>query len=454
MIGSLNCTESRGEVVKQDDALVFANALVTAFITVGGITGNLLIIIVFFKKKSLRSVNNVFLVQLAGIDFIKATLVLIPKVYTQLSKTCAIPAAYCQVSGFVSTISFIHSALLLAAIAVVRYFKMVQSSHFDVIFSQRRLIAYCLFLAVQTAVFGFVPIFGGGKYIYSPYHGVCFTDWSSKNRGFRIVFYVYTIGICYTAILFCYTMIYLKLRAHNIATMASFDSSKGRGELQEKCESNPPKGTKGIYRARCGVENAEISPNSPSGVGSSSSSSSSNKSNRELDDVSLQDKAIGEVALEDAVDNVLDLPVSREKQSIGTIKSGGQSEPDNATKPGKFSCYVNTAVKKMKSKKKGSEKDNRSSRLYLNELKVTKIMFLIVIAYTVCWVPAFVINVYMFATLKEGVKGNSEHVSPNMLYLIITLVDVKVFINPLIYGILNFQFRKEIKSLLRKLCDF
>ena len=56
----------------------------------------------------------------------------------------------------------------------------------------------------------------------------------------------------------------------------------------------------------------------------------------------------------------------------------------------------------------------------------------------------------MFAQLRKDERGNTKAVSSNVLYLIITLVDCKVFINPMIYGIMNAQFRKEIKSLIFK----
>lgn len=453
MTDQLNCTESRNEVILQDNALVLANAITTIFISAGAIIANLLIITVFFKKKSLRNVNNVFLVQLAVVDFMKAVFILIPKVYTQLSRQCKIAIDYCELSGFISTIAFIHSALLLAAIALVRYFKMVKPTSFDKIFSNKKLKCYCLFLAVQTAIFGIVPIVGGGEYKYSPYHGVCFTDWSNKNHGFRITFYVYTIGICYVVILFSYIKIYLKLRAHNTATMTSLDVAKSMGHAKVEAKnhgmdgSSPIEGIQGSYRMRKEENCVEITQNS------ASYRSSTSKASEEVHDiVSEEDQG----NIDDKGD------VNQEHVVADTVET---AQPDEARKNKKkcgekgtnaerLSGCINNGVRKMIARKNKSESDVRSSRLYLNELKVTKIMFLIVIAYTVCWIPAFVINVVMFETNEKEGKGNSPAVNAHVLYWFITLVDFKVFINPMIYGFMNFQFRKEIKTLICKIFEY
>ena len=472
MSGILNCTESRGEVIHQNNTLVQANAIITAFISFGGIIGNSLIIAVFFRKKSLRNVNNIFLVQLAAIDFTKAVGILIPKIYTQLARECTISAAYCPISGFISTVCFIHSALLLAAIGLVRYFKMLRSSSFDLIFASRRLLCYCLFLAFQTIILGMVPFLGGGLYRYSPYHGVCFTDWSAENKGFRITFYVYTIGICYITILFSYTKIYMKLRAHNTATMASLDSARSMPrEMVNQSDTCPPGGVKGVYKVKTEKGGVEITPNSVSSVRSNS------KMSREVGDVVLEEdqdeeklkKEDEEIDEEEEFSNNLQYDANEDLENddvndeekepdaeevMQKMEPQSSEDKNNSSNSERSGGCMNNAITKMKSRKKGSEKDFRSSRLYLNELKVTKIMFLIVIAYTVCWVPAFIINVVMFASQEEGQKGNSNEVQPNVLYLIITLVDLKVLINPMIYGIMNYQFRKEIKALICKMFDF
>ena len=49
----LNCTITRGEAIVKDNDLVKANAIISAFISAGGIIGNVLIIAAFFFEKIL-----------------------------------------------------------------------------------------------------------------------------------------------------------------------------------------------------------------------------------------------------------------------------------------------------------------------------------------------------------------------------------------------------------------
>ena len=531
----LNCTESRGEIINSDELLVKANAITTAFISGFGIIGNLLIIAAFCTKKSLQNVTNIFLVQLACVDFTKAVFILIPKVYTQLSQQCYILPSYCPISGFISTISFVHSALLLAAIGVVRFVKMIHSASFDRIFATRKLVCYCLFLAIQTISLGVVPFLGAAEYKYSPYHGVCFTDWSNENKGFRITFYVYTIGICYLTILFSYTRIYMKVRAHNSVTLVSLGSSKSlsnvKGNETMSRQEAVPGGKRGSYRVKeevyyigtpsdpishsmrsngikeiadvvleekpcvtkltgddAGDDNDSndfvISDDDPKNDddnndyvgGDDGSNDDVSSESVHSDRVSKDEVNNGDIDSEDELDdddgddNVDDDNDDDNDDGGGGVGIGKGSSPSrgepqdirpdvkeerakithNSEKLGRKPSCMKNSPKRTKARKKQPKKDTRGSRLFLSEIKVTKIMFIIVIAYTLCWVPAFVINVYMFAQLKSNEKGNTKEIAPEVLYLIITLVDLKVFINPMIYGIMNTQFRKTIRDLILK----
>ena len=259
---------------------------------------------------------------------------------------------------------------------------------------------------------------------YSPYHGVCFTDWSNENKGFRITFYIYTIGICYIAILFSYTRIYMKIRAHNSTTMASLDSArsmthfKGNKACQKSNDACSSVGKKGTYRVNNEENNLKITSDF------SSHSSKINSFRREIigapledngqdgdrvncdGDGSLNDDVIND---DDAVNN--DDVINDDDVSVDDVKDGdvndddvddgdvdvhdvhfdtmnhdgiGVEEGSPTSKKGRIKTVrsterlavcLNNAVRKIKSKSRKSEKDIRASRLFQNELKVTKIMF-------------------------------------------------------------------------------
>ncbi|XP_065069115.1 probable G-protein coupled receptor No18 [Rhopilema esculentum] len=395
---------------------VYSNAVLSAIIALGGIIGNSTIITAFFRRKALRNVNNIFLVQLAFVDLTKAVFILPVKVYTNLSllskeqhmKPCIDLGYYCKISGFISTITFIHSALLLAAIGVVRYVKMVRSVSFNRIFSRRNTACYCLMLALPTIILALLPVIGVGLYAYSPYHGVCFTNWARENKTYRIIFYIYIMGVGYVAILFSYGSIYLKLRQHRKNTQASLDSAKFSSY-------------QGRYRKR---SNSNRSANEER---------SSQVNNEKQSQVSAGCISIG-----------CDSEIKDRNSEVSTVPP---------PQPNESSQKLNRTVKSPDDRTLRTAPTVRSHSSFRVELKVTKVMFAIVVAYTVCWVPAFIVNIIMLST--QGTSNvNSQKIDPVALFYIITVVDLKVLLNPIIYGIWNGQFRKEIKGLFSRVLRY
>ena len=392
--------------------LIVINAGLSAFLSIAGLIGNTLIIYAFAKIKRLRNINNIFLLQLAMVDLIKSTLILPVKAYAQLSEKNQIWSFYCQPSGFISTISFAHSALLLAAIAVVRYFKIVKSMRFETVFTRRRTVYYSCGILLATVALAILPIVGAGKYEYSKHHGVCFTTWTSQNIPFRSLLYVYTIGVTYPVLIYCYTRIFVKLRKHQRVAMLGARKSKQSIKMAKIDQSKITAGDKGSESGQLKGDNSMVGHR------------------KDVETVSTASKIATSQQLKgdnSMVEHRKDVETVSTASKIATSPTAGDKEEDNQ-RDNKASTSRNE--KKQKAK---------SPRAIQNEIRVTKVMFTVVITYSVCWLPAFIVTV--LALCKTAA------VSDGVLYLIVTLVDMKVFLNPLIYGLWNHQFRKGLKQL-------
>lgn len=72
----------------------------------------------------------------------------------------------------------------------------------------------------------------------------------------------------------------------------------------------------------------------------------------------------------------------------------------------------------------------------VEEVNITKTLFAMVLGFTICWVPVFVIE------FTDSATGN--HSLPRRVYLLnVFLVSISSAINPVIYGVLNRTFRLE-----------
>lgn len=87
--------------------------------------------------------------------------------------------------------------------------------------------------------------------------------------------------------------------------------------------------------------------------------------------------------------------------------------------------------------------EHTADKLSAEEINITKTLFGIVLGFTICWAPVFVIE------FVDSFRG-SNNVLPRSVYLIYTfLVSVSAAVNPILYGVLNKTFRKEYLRILR-----
>ena len=411
------------------------NGIISGCISLFGAIGNFLIIIAFLKTKHLQTVNNVFLFQLTIVDFTKAVFILTVKTYTQLSEQHYVAGFYCPFSGFISCVTFIHSALLLAAIAVVRYVKIVKSRTFEKLFSHRRMVYYCCSLSFATTILALLPIFGVGRYAYSLSHGVCFANWEAENMVFRTLFYVYVMGICYPILVFCYTFIFFSLRKHKTRILTNALIARRRS----------------AQKAATLAQHKRVDSYKKLGSTTNLGSANSNEPVQDSDDVKINENGETKVVKWD-----VNLEIETEEQGAkddreieeGSEKNGLEEKRDKKVSMQDPSLGNNEMANKRKisvPKKENKRQSNASSlsrHAMRNEIRVTKIMFVVVVAFSICWLPAF------FTTVVEFSVGHV--ISETGKIIIITLVDMKVLLNPLIYGIWNKQFRDALKALFLK----
>ena len=80
--------------------------------------------------------------------------------------------------------------------------------------------------------------------------------------------------------------------------------------------------------------------------------------------------------------------------------------------------------------------------MQVDEMKVTKLLFAIVLALACCWPPLIVIDGVSIFT--------SKYWMPREVYMTYTyLAGYSSYVNPVIYGIFNPQLRQELCQLLR-----
>ena len=550
------------------------NIIATVIIAFAGAIGNLTIIYVFIQYKSLRCVNNIFVVQLSIVDLIKALTLLPLKAAMQASMEMHLVKTICYFSGFLSAMAFVHSPLVLAAIAFVRYIIVVKPHLYLTLCSRSRILKYSMFLLAIASLFSVLPFIGIGKYTYSLHHGVCFADWSRKNIAFRTILYILTMGTTYPVMVLCYGSIFYKLKKHSRRLSRamssnpgskrnnrSYNSKEGKGDYEHRQYPNgkrvgKPTGSQYEKIIDLNKVNKEITAERFSAVDHCYGESQEIPTEHELKPL----RGHHHHHHQDSTFNHLNLSSEEVKQEWIAVLNRNTGKVENClhenkaqhgvqrynlrhknsglARPCSYTCFealknstnekgtghqqairktesllqekalscdveikpildiqrpvnatwysldshakqksANNTFNGMNRKHMNGVQDSRAasaakilcpedkSRISFNassdqnidssnemqsvrrkmsrmEIKVTKIMFIIVLAYTVCWLPAFLVNILMLS--------NAINVSDNVLYLIVTLVDFKVLLNPLIYGVGSPMIRSAICSSICK----
>lgn len=83
-----------------------------------------------------------------------------------------------------------------------------------------------------------------------------------------------------------------------------------------------------------------------------------------------------------------------------------------------------------------------TTRSYKEEVKITKILFAILVTFLVCWTPAFTFEI--LGTLRGDYKLQRQ------VYLIMFYTGAaNCAINPVIYGLMQKQFRDAYRKVLK-----
>ena len=375
------------------------NAGISLVILSIGTICNAVIIYTFFKVKSLHTINNSLLCQLAFVDLAKASLILPVKCYFQLKASQLANEYICQLTAFISSFTYLHSSVLLAVIAVVRYYKMLKPFKFEHVFSRQSISIYSALLIVLNVTISLLPILGVGKYEFSIYHGVCFADWSSTNTLYRTLFYVLTIGLNYPVIIFSYGRIYCALKSYRKSVKTRASESVWRKRTEEK-------------ESRSEAGDIEMKCNDCERKKKSGEIGSANRKGKAGITGKCKARRIWFIG---------------SKGSMETSTETVQREQQGAQMEGDFDG-------------KAREKNHKlSCHTFRREIDFTKAMFTMFIAYSLCWLPAFFVNLFMLTSIIEP--------SSPALFLVITLVELNVCLNPIIYVSWSSQYKKALRQL-------
>lgn len=210
---------------------VTVEILVTCSLVLFGACGNALVFVAVWKEKSLRTIPNVFVVNLAVTDFLFSTTVLPLTTSTFIQGEWKLGMRGCELQGFMFGAVLIATLVTMTAISINRFIMIRHRTMYRKVYTKKKVCFMLIAIWCYAILFASRPFYGLGRYVFNPYNAVCSIDKKpeSASKISRIVVYL-TLYANIIIIIGCYVGIYRTVSQH-------------RRQMKTRQLSNPSRAT-------------------------------------------------------------------------------------------------------------------------------------------------------------------------------------------------------------------
>ncbi|KAG5266699.1 hypothetical protein AALO_G00235130 [Alosa alosa] len=378
---------------------------------VGAVTGNILVILIVAATKTFHSVTSILIINLAISDFLVGIGVM-PFVAVSIMNNGWVDCNdLCLYVGYTSSVYCTASVLTLAAIALDRYYSIVDCLRYSSRCTVWRTGAAVLWIWVQAAITSCPPLLGWGMVDYVAPMFSCAVKWSSSTT-YTVFMATASFLLPATVILFCYVKIVRVARNH-ARRIHSLEDQLNRNR---RCPVAPP-------------------PSTSATEGQDSHAPTS-----------LVYYLSGGFLTESSMDgggSVSSLPDSQATHSCSESRTQ-PSSASNSTSSG--SRRLHTFIAQLQSS--GTQPHNPTHPSQSQSHGVVR-LFMVIAAFFLCWMPYM--GVAMVQATEKVLSRPSSLVPQSAITFSYWLVLLNSDINPLLYALLSKRFQGALKSLQQKI---
>ncbi|XP_071944066.1 melatonin receptor type 1A-like [Antedon mediterranea] len=219
----MNGSDNAAKEPQQTQVLLIVEIIILIILCVVGLFGNLLTIVAIVRTNKLRITENYFLVNLALADIIVCVIIEPFYLLTLISGRWPFSSnTFCAILAAMAVVALSSSVLNLLAIAVNRYFCIVQNQRYATLYTTRRTIFYCVMIWVGSISSTIIPAGFGILGFDEPYLGCGFID-SDESWMYQTISMVILFTFSIITFVFCYYNIWKE--AHMSSTRTKQCSS-------------------------------------------------------------------------------------------------------------------------------------------------------------------------------------------------------------------------------------
>ena len=195
-------------------ATVVVAAILVCIVSVIGILGNLIVVLVTIKGNTVRAKGRAFIASLAIADTLSSTNLIFMLGSVVSYGKWVFGGTFCQLNGFLTLQFAASSTFSLQAISVNRYFIVVKQNQYRRVFTTRNqllIIALIWCIPIPLAI---GPVLGWSQFEFNSGNCLCSHDFR-RSISYSIVLVLVTVLIPLFVMCFCYYQIFKHVRHHS-----------------------------------------------------------------------------------------------------------------------------------------------------------------------------------------------------------------------------------------------
>ena len=165
--------------------------------SIAALSLNSLMFYFVYRNRSLRTSFNFSLLNVCSADMLVSVNMMVSTIVSLTENGNVAKVIFCNITGYITLLSFVASVMGLAAVSFNRYFLVCHWKTYRSIFTTIGTMAYIAGAWVFSILISIPPLLQWGKFSYQPGKSICFVDWSSS-----ISYMIFMISICFCGPLF------------------------------------------------------------------------------------------------------------------------------------------------------------------------------------------------------------------------------------------------------------
>lgn len=367
-------------------------------LTVVGTFGNILVCCVYCCKPTKTS-STFFILALAVLDLMTCVIGMPTEITDLRFPYMFYATAACKLLRFTESVTTIGSSVILISVAVDRYLRICKLGKQISVPASKRICVFALLIGLILS-WPALLIFGQSTEELEPgIYGIdCSTADSMHNTHYPSMYYGF-LGLLFVCCIVLFSVIYCNI---------------GMQIWRQK-------------RAKIGQKSNRDSEISTSKSGRTFSSSSTKDSH----------------TTENAEDGKAETPVDNGSDPLSTDMSSDQGNDSYSKKK----CI--SKDRRISSFSSGSTKSGSPKKRKIKVTRTTVVLFAVTVAYIVSFLPFLILMV--IRSVKKDFESNLTPSEEVWFKFCVKSYFINNAINPVIYSFLNINFRKDVKSMLKRM---